>query len=54
MQLVADRILVVDDDEATCHFMDMMFKSEGYETESVSRSVDPLLSEIASLVVTIC
>ncbi|TET08214.1 MAG: response regulator [Candidatus Thorarchaeota archaeon] len=35
IQLVADKILVVDDDEATCHFMEMMFKSEGYETESV-------------------
>lgn len=33
--MIADRILVVDDDEATCHFMEMMLKSEGYEPESV-------------------
>ncbi len=33
--MTAQRILVVDDDEATCQFMEMMLKSEGYETESV-------------------
>lgn len=32
---MADKILVVDDDEATCHFMELMLKSEGYEIESV-------------------
>ncbi len=39
---MAEKILVVDDDEATCHFMEMMLKSEGYETVSVHSAKDAI------------
>ena len=40
--MVAEKILVVDDDEATCHFMEMMLKSEGYEPVSVHSAKDAI------------